>query len=201
MKRSSLALIGLVLIALDDSTAWPQAGAIVVRNSFDDCFIRDDGPKLHTLRVVHAFNVGTIASRFKVQVDEGLMLDYVSETYAFPSTLGDFRNGISVCYGSCTVGDLLLGTITYQGYGTSPTCGFIRVVPHPDAETLDVIRCDNDLVQARTYVLEVTTATHNCNTCSPHMDGIEYPGTPELFGCQPLPTSAATWGAIKALYR
>jgi hypothetical protein len=99
------------------------------------------------------------------------------------------------------VGDVFLGTITYQGYGTSADCGFIRVVPHPDAETLDVVTCGDDAKMVYTLLLEVSPPTHDCYNCTPHTDPTSYIGTPNMFGCEALSTSTSTWGAIKAMYR
>ena len=203
MKRSSLApilLVALVLIALPEISAKANGGAIMVLKN-EDCLVWDDGPKLHTLTVVHKYNTGFRASRFKIQVDQGIMLDYVSETHALPLTYGDFRTGIMICYGTCTVGDVLLGTITFAGYGTSAQCGGIRVVPYPASETLDVTRCNFELEKATTYILEVATPARICGLCSPHMDAIDYPGTPQAIECAPLPVSTSTWGEVKALYR
>ena len=193
--------VGLVCLSAAAARQLAMADWIVVRTETLDCTLDDTSPRLHTVTVLHKFNAGSVASRFKVELDPGVTMTYLSETIAWPTSVGDFRNGISICYGSCQVGDVVLGTIEFQGYGTSAPCSFVRVVPHPDAETLEAIDCDNQPdYSASTLHLGVGAPGQDC-FCNPHTDPTTYPGTPMLFDCQALPGSSTTWGAIKALYR
>ncbi|HXV12567.1 MAG TPA: hypothetical protein VEC56_00040 [Candidatus Krumholzibacteria bacterium] len=173
----------------------------MVLSEFQDCYIVDDAPRLHTLTLMHRFNTGSIAARFKLEANAGMAMTYVSETHAWPS-LGNMRTGISVCYGSCQAGDTVLGTVTYQGYGMSHSCAQFIVVPHPDAEALDVVTCGNEPELVTTFHFEVFEGPGGgCSLCINHDPGIQYGGDPELFDCQPVSSNSSTWGAIKALYR
>ena len=199
MKRTAVVLLLLLAIGAPRQT---RADSIVVGSPVSGCHISDHEPRVHTLDVVHMFNPGSLSSRFKIVVDPALTLSYASESHAVPGTLGTFHDGVTICYGSCAVGDVFLGTISYQGYGTSTDCGFVRVVPHPAAETLDVVTCGDEAKAVYTLLLEVSPpGLDSCNNCTSHTDLTGYNGTPQLFGCEPLPTSMSTWGAIKALYR
>jgi hypothetical protein len=156
----------------------------------------DDKVQLRTLRIFHKLNNGMIGSRFKLLADPGVPLTYVSETFHTATASGNTQEGITLCYGSCLGGDLLLVSVDYMAYGTSEGCKQIRLVPHPDAETVDAVRCD--LVPVGTYVgdLYLIAAPGGCG-CPPEHG---FPGVPEFFGCGPTPTRETTWGAIKALY-
>jgi hypothetical protein len=122
-------------------------------------------------------------------------MTYLSETHYFPMTVGNTQDGISVCYGECTIGDQLVASITYMAYGTSSGCSEVLVVPHPAAQTVEAIRCDG--VATRTYVRDMFI-THNSGCGCPNTHSFQ--GTPQLFGCQAVPVASKTWGAIKALY-
>lgn len=197
-SASILALIAAIAVALPSRSS---AGAIVVTGDFGDCFVRDQTPGLHTLTIVHKFNTGAVASRFKLEANAGMTMTYVSETHAWPSTVGNMRDGMSVCYGSCQVGDVVLGTITYQGYGTSNSCAQLIVKPHPDAETLDIVTCGNEPQLVTTAHFEVMEDMWGCGTCNIHDPGTSYDGDPQVFGCTPVPVRSSTWGAIKAMYQ
>jgi hypothetical protein len=119
---------------------------------------------------------------------------YLSETPSFSTFLGNTQTGITICYDQCLVGSAALVAINYMTYGTSTICtGGVFIVPHPDAETVEVINCDGSPSPAFTRSLTVGW----CSCPSSHI----YPGTAQAFDCTPLAVNAATWGAVKALYR
>lgn len=160
-----------------------------------------DTPGLHTVNVFHRFSLGNIASRFKVASDPGMTMTYVSETHPYSNSLGNTQDGLSVCYDECVTGSTVVAVITYMGYGTSTSpCSFIRVVPHPEAETLDAMTCGYEPEIVSATHLEVRRGSGSCNYCISHMDRFYYPGTAEFFNCEALTVKSSTWGAIKALY-
>lgn len=119
MRRPPRIVAFVVLLCLA-ALAAPQlaiADRIAAQSEFD-CVLNDTSPRLHTVTVWHKFNTGKISSRFKIEIDPGVTMTYLSESVAWPAT-GDMRNGITVCYLSCQVGDVVIGTIEFQGYGTS----------------------------------------------------------------------------------
>ena len=173
---------GAITIAGDPSTAL--------------CTVTDTAVGTKTFYVVHTFNAGTIASRFKVEAGPGVTMTYVSESHYFPMTIGDTQSGISSCYGSCTTNNQVIASIVYATYGTSSNCSKMLVVPHPDAETVDAIRCDG--VAVATFVQDMFVRSSGPCGC-PNAHG--FSGTPHVFSCQPVTLASSTWGAIKALYR
>ena len=158
----------------------------------------DQGPGIRTVYLRHAFNSGSTASRFKVTLGPGVTMTYVSETHNFAATLGDSQSGLSICYGSCLVGELSLGAISYLSTGTDQNCSQVLIVPHPLADTVDVLRCDESPVVAFArdlYVIAPGGAP--CGCPASHL----FPGEPHSFTCTPLPVASTTWGAVKALYQ
>lgn len=170
--------------------------------TYPDCFTIDT-PGLHTVQVVHRFSIGTLAARFKVVSDPGMTMTYVSETHPIAHSLGNTQDGLAVCYDECMGGSMVVAVITYMGYGTTTSpCSKIRVVPHPLAETLDVVNCDGQPEVATGTHLEVRTSlSGGCNYCTSHMDATTYPGSAKFFNCVGLPTEPSTWGRVKELYR
>ena len=177
-----------------------SADRIAIQSEIGDCMLADNVPGLHTVTVIHKFNPGSLVSRFKIEPAGGMTMTYVSETHG-PASIGSMREGITMCYAGCAVGDVVLGTITFQGYGTSNSCARLVVKPHPDAETLDIVTCGNEMKRIETFPFEVVGPDGGCMMCHVHADGISYPGEPHMFGCQALPVATSTWGSIKALYR
>jgi hypothetical protein len=161
------------------------------------CYLEDFGPGVKTLHVLHLFDPGSTAVRFKIETGPGVTLTYLSEVHHFASTEGNTQDGIAICYESCGEGtNQPLVSISYMSYGTSSDCSRILVVPHPAAQTVDAVGCDGIPMWlfAGDLVIERTTS---CGCGDAH----GFPGTPELFDCNPVPVATSTWGAIKALYR
>ena len=194
--RSTLLVCALLLLVSSRASAQIESSIRIVGDVTVPLCEINDTPGLHTLYVFHGFNAGMVASRFKVQAGPGATLTYVSEVHYFPSTIGNTQDGISICYGSCTLNDQLLASITYMAYGTSSSCSRMLVVPHPGAQTVEAIKCDG--VATRTFV-EDMALMHNMSGCGcPPTHGFQ--GTAQVFTCQPVPVASTTWGAIKALY-
>ena len=147
------------------------------------CSITDQAPGPITLFVFHTNFSEMVTADFRVSESDGFHATYLGETIE-PGHIGDFRGGILFVYGVCRDGPLLLGTISYQGHGTSESCSYVDVVgwnfPWP--------------------------ATSNCNfqdfATSPlgKMYVNPQPGACQTW-CGVVPTTQATWGKIKALYR
>jgi hypothetical protein len=164
------------------------------------CEISDLAPKTWTLYVFHVYNPGEVSARFKIQRTPNFTMTYVSETHPYPMTVGDTQTGMSVCYGECEPWDRLIATMTYVAYGTSGPCARLQIVPHPLAETVEVIQCDG--IPASAYVDDLVVNHGSPCGCGPDVNSAHvFPGTPHAFGCQPVAAENETWGGIKALYR
>lgn len=121
-------------------------------------------------------------------------MTYLSETHPFAMSIGNTQTGLSVCYGECQLVAVLVVAINYMSYETDQPCSDVLIVPHPDAETVEVVDCSG--LPAAAFVREVTIGGI-CACPSPRT----FQGTPQSFDCQPLPVESKTWGAVKALYR
>jgi hypothetical protein len=124
--------------------------------------------------IIHKFSNGSVGSRFKV------VLPPSSSFFGFNTpwnTTGSLTTGISVDYGACLTGSIVIGTMA-----SILVPGVIEIQP-----------ADNDLG----YVVSVT--------CSGFQRYV-YPGNASVGGVpggcyMPLPTESSTWGGVKALYR
>ena len=191
--RRTILLVLICLFSLPTSV-----GAITLELSSGDFayFCNSwDGPTVVTIYVRISFNSGIIASRFRVQASPEVTWTYLSETPSSATFSGNTQTGITICYDECLVEQAVLVAIQYMTYGTSRECTRgVFIVPHPDAQTVEVINCDGSPSAAYTRPLAVGLI---CN-CPPP---VLYPGTAQMFDCAPLATRVTTWGSVKALYR
>ena len=193
--RSLHAIFCLILFAFPSPIAAQTEDALrLTYNGF--CTLLDNSSGTRALYVSHLPNPGTMASRFKIVADPGVTMTYLSETVHVGSALGNTQDGIALCYGSCLGGDNLLVTVNYMTFGTSQNCSRIRIVPHPDAETVDAIRCDNIPIKSFVQDLYVQAVAGDCGCPLLH----SFVGGALPFGCTPTPVQTTTWGGIKALY-
>ncbi len=166
----------------------------------NDCEMNNTGgPGLRTVYVHHLFTVGSLGTRFRASLDAGVTMNYISETHPFPMTVGNTQDGLSVCYGACLppTSSGPVAVITYMYLGQTAGCPYLRVVPHPDAETVEVIECDGTPFFSYVKPLSIPPAGASCGCGSQYY----ILGVPHPFDCAPLPVESKTWGAIKALYR
>ena len=119
---------------------------------------------------------------------------YLSETH-FYSSVGDTRNGLAVCYGTCTTGDQIIAQVQYLATGTEVNCSQVHVVPFPGSDTVEVLLCNGAPMAAYSRDLMLVSAT----ACGCPQT-VLYAGTPHSFGCT-VAVAQSTWGSIKALYR
>jgi hypothetical protein len=196
--------LALLTPLLSFLTVPPTTGAQVVydmiqlRTPTNSCEMLDDQPGLIAVTVHHHFTLGGLATRFRVESGPGVTWTYVSETHHFANTIGNTQTGVEVCYGACEAPNHApVITIYYLASGTSGPCSQLKVVPHPSAETVEVITCDGAPIRAWARGIFLNPSP----LCSPCETSTMLPGTPKYFGCEPLATQASTWGGVKALYR
>lgn len=196
-RAASFIAVACVLAFVSNGWAQIEGSIRVISDSQEECTLLDSGPGVRTISVVHAFNAGATASRFRIVPGPGVTMTYLSEVHPFSMTAGNTQSGISVCYGQCAAGDLLLATIDYMAYGTSASCSQILVVPHAAAQTVEAILCDGTPVRTFVQDMFIQRVVGDCGC--PEARGIQ--GTPQVFTCSPVAVETATWGAIKAFYR
>ena len=130
------------------------------------------------------------SSKFKVVENGGFQATYLSENVLVSSHFGSFRLGIDIAYGSCNTGSLLLGSISYDGHGTSQACSYIDVVANPNPPGFFPFpaeqTCAFEWYEAQPIgKLYVNPVEGLCNaTCG-----------------GPVAIEPSTWGRVKMLYR
>jgi hypothetical protein len=167
-----------------------------------DCLLNNDpGPGLRTVFVRLSFNPGSTGARFKLVLGPGATMTYVSESISY-SYVGNTQTGISICFGSCLQGGQVqvIATVTYMSYGTDERCSELRLAPHPDAETVEVMDCNATPVTAWCADLQLLTYPPVAFPC-PCTDYHKFPGNPHQFDCKPVSVENSTWGRVKALYK
>jgi hypothetical protein len=196
--RLTVLLFILLTVGASVSSAQVETqGVIQVVDEGDACETPDGTPGVRTLRVYHDFAIIASGSRFRIEAGPGVTMTYLSEVHHFPMTIGNTQDGITICYDACLGPSILVATMNYMAYGTSELCSEIRVVPHPDAETVEAMRCDGTALRAYVSDLVIRTPGGSCGCAGGHV----FPGTPRLIDCSPSPLEPTTWGRIKALYR
>lgn len=144
-------------------------------------------PGNNTVYIVHKYNTGSAASQFKVTDTSGLIPLSQTTTYL---SLGTWNADLSLSYGGCAAGDLVLMTLSFFWGGVAPTCAnTLEIAPAPTspiAGSVALVECDFETV---------TPVSAGRSFFGPGSDTCP-------AGCnEPSATNTATWGSIKALYR
>jgi hypothetical protein len=189
MKRSLLFALSVIVCA-PPAFAQGIPGAINVYSdaAYSDCNVYDSASGLVTLHVVHEYTAFVGSSLFKLDIPDcvggAAPNDWTLLGVIIPwdLTIGDIFVGISIAYGECMNGPLLLATINYFGNGLTPPCCYISVVASPDAVTGEVQIVDCNLTRM--------AAVGGQAIVNPGVDCM----------CD-TPASDSTWGGIKALYQ
>jgi hypothetical protein len=189
-------VLTLAISALGVSASQAQVEVEASSVSYNSDCILDRDPGLRSVYVRLTFNSGATGARFRVELDPGVTMTYVSESSPY-TTLGYALSGISICFGGCLTGEPLIETITFMSYSTDATCSQVRIVPHPAAQTVEVRKCNGSVVAA--YAKPLQIVPHGTIPC-PCPTPVLFPGTPSAFDCAPVATEATTWGRVKALY-
>jgi len=127
-----------------------------------------------TATVLHKFSAGSTGSRFKMDLSLCPGTTFIDFITSFV-TVGNLTSDLSIAYGVCSIGTIVLGTITADW---AP--GAVSIVA-ADSQT-GVIVADCDLDQ------QMATGGHAS------IDG-------DGHGCDQDPVEPSTWGGVKALYR
>jgi len=200
MTKFLVCILAIAALAAPVAAQLPVTDLIYLAETLPgECSVFDGQPALHTIDVYHNFGSGT-AVRFRVEADPGVTMVYAGETHHFPATVGNSQTGVQVCYGQCMIPSVYfpLISINYVAFGTSSSCAGIRIVPHPDAEVIEVTGCDGVPKNVYGGVFYVNPDAF-CSECG-ELVARQFEGVPEDFSCEPLPVAATTWGAIKARY-
>ena len=189
-------VLAICAFIVSPSPAQVKIEASAVGHS-DACVLPYNNPGLKNVYIRLTFNSGATAARFRVEPGPGVTMTYASESSPYTS-VGYALAGISICFGSCLTGEPLIATVTFMAYGTDTPCSEIRIVPHPDAQTVEVEKCNGSTVAAYAQGLGIDPPPGAIPCYCPTTR--LFPGTPLPFGCT-VPVEDTTWGRVKALYR
>jgi len=181
-----LVLVQAIVSLTDMRIVAAQSGNITAfaDEAASSCSITDQTIEPFTIYVFHTNFSQMLDVYFRVYESPGFHAIYIGESVNGLVSVGDFRNGIGLLYGVCRDGPMLLGTISYQGNGTSEPCSYVDIVGWRASLPL----------------------TGDCNFA-------EYPApslgnlyvNPQPGACEPwcdvVTTEPTTWGKVKALYR
>jgi hypothetical protein len=136
--------------------------------------------------VVHKNNSGATASQFAVIDASGLAFAGFTSPYLTIGTLAD----LSVAYGGCLAGDLMIVQINWFALPGTFTCdNKVSLAPAPTSPLpgeIAIADCNFQYRSSTGGVLWVGPDAEACKGPSP---------------CDPVPVAETTWGGIKALYR
>jgi len=138
--------------------------------------ISDDTPRIANFYVVNTDMTGQVGLRFSVKPGPGFTGVWLSDNSSY-STVGNTPTDISVGYGLCLPGPVLVVTVSYQLFGTSSPCSELRVAPADGFPV--VVAASSGCFFIEVPILEIGRIDVNC----------------------PLATEATTWGKVKSLYR
>jgi len=178
MKRSLLLAFGILFGA---TAVFGQAGEIDVFSDpgYSDCKVTDIVPDQITLYIVHTNSPGATESQFKLDLPP--TLTWLSESSPY-LVIGQSTSGVTVSYGSCLVSPIVLVTVQVQGFGATPDCTYISIVPDPASlsQQVEAVDCSSFKMFPNPG-WAVVNPNSGCASCE-------------------VPANEATWGSIKALY-
>jgi hypothetical protein len=171
-----------VLLPLSSGARLQERGAVVLFSDpgYTSCSIVDDGNMQHMVFVVHIDDSG-VEGLSALRIDNETTLTYLGESVPWLS-FGDTRLGLTVSYGQCIAGTILVCSVNYMGHATSPSCSYIYAAPDGSGLPVNAVDCLPVLVYPALGRL-VVNPDQSCLCVSP------------------VPTEGTSWGRIKALYK
>jgi hypothetical protein len=179
MKRVVFLAIATLFVA---SLAFAQAGSIGIFGdpAGTNCNLAAMTQGLGAYYVVHTNTPGAVGCEYSAPKPACMTLaQYLSDTNAFPVTIGNSQTGVSVGYGVCRQAPILVQTISYFILGPNPMCCRYYVLPHPINGGPNMVDCADNLLIA-TGGQGIVNSDPTC-----HCD---------------VPVQDTTWGQVKALY-
>jgi hypothetical protein len=120
-----------------------------------------------------------------IQPGGGITCIFMGEFIQISAYSGSTQTGIWAMYTGCQPAEILIAIIEYYCLGTSPSCAFLAVAPHPASASGEI------------EVVDCQETTHFTPSSSIIMN--DYTGT--CGDCVPAATEPTTWGRVKTLYQ
>ncbi|HEX5133568.1 MAG TPA: hypothetical protein VFX92_13915 [Candidatus Krumholzibacteria bacterium] len=182
-------VLTVAILAVSAAPAFAQIGApaVYADAAGNDCNITP-GAQFTTFSayIVHKSVTGATGSSFKLTTPSGNGFIYqASVPAAGLLTIGAIETGISVAYGGCITGDLLVFTINYfatAAPGAVPPCQYVVLEADPSALQGTPLVVDCDYLEYSVVPGKGIIASDASCTCN-------------------IPVQESTWGKVKSLYR
>lgn len=177
-------LLLTAVMMLGASLAVAQPGYVGVYGDAGgvSCDVVDAAFGLLPAYVVHTLTSGATSVEYSAPVPPCSTAGFLSDLTIFPVNIGGSQSGISTAYGGCFAGSIHVLTINLFAQGTTPPCCLWPVLPHP-VNGLNMTDCTLPTPVKLPVNAHVGTINGNVS-CT----------------CSAVPTSNATWGAVKSLY-
>jgi hypothetical protein len=185
MKKVLMITLALTLCA---SAAFADHEGTYADNTGMSCTLTNlvPPPNFTSAYVVHKNNSGATASQFAILDASGLIFSGFESPYLTIGNLAD----LSVAYGGCLAGDLMICKINWFFFGGTFTCDSkVTVIPAPTSPLpgqIAIADCNFLYRGSSGGILWVGPTAPDCKGPSP---------------CDPVPVAETTWGGVKALYR
>jgi len=153
---------------------------------YDDAYYTTE---LRRVYVMHEGTGGATGSRFRLEESSHLGFAYGLAMSAYTVTGRGDLEGLTVEYGVCLEGNILIAEVIYSTFYESTPCSFIAPVAHAEVQSgeIEVTLCDGTVAVAGARPLTVNPR-----------DWFDYQCVP--WCTDPIPVEPTTWGRIKALY-
>ncbi len=126
-RHLAIALALLIVGCWRNAHAGPGGNITVFADAGGTACSLFDSSSPFTVYVVHSnISEPVNGSRFRIVESASFGATFVSETVLFSPFVGSLRSGIDVLYGGCVTGSVVVGSISYQGHGTSQPCSYSR---------------------------------------------------------------------------
>jgi hypothetical protein len=167
-----------------DSTPLSQGGSVGIYANAEgtDCNLPDVAHGLTRYYVVHTISDAATGCAYSAPKPACFTGTWLSDTNPFPVTIGSSQAGVSIGYGSCRYGSVLVQTLSFFTNASTPNCCFYPVRGIPTSGEVEVVDCLFNLRFAQ-GVTSMVNATSGC-PCS----GIN------------VRVEESTWGRVKSLY-
>jgi hypothetical protein len=142
-------------------------------------YICDRTPGLLSIYIIYIGYYDATAVEFSAPKPPCFTAMYLSDSPMFAVTIGNSQAGVSVGFGSCRHWPVLVLTVNYFAYGTTPADCVYRTLPHPATGQIYMADCEYNVV--------------------PLTSGGNFINPPE-GDCAPVPVETSTWGSIKSLF-
>ena len=183
MKKFVLTAMLLVLVVAATPALAQEGLGLYADAAGLSCSVTDlvDGA-VKRIYVVHKNSAGASGSEFLVDASSTTLAQFASTVPAGMLSIGSSDTGISIAYQECKIGSFLVLTISFDAFGTTAPCSYVRMLPDPNAVPPVRIWAD-------------------CNSLT-H----DFPGGVAIVNedvtCQcNVAIEQTTWGTIKAMYR